>query len=128
MRIVPWDQNVLVFWEEDIDGSGEVYQVARSTDGGASYADPVGIGVAAGDEAAELTWTVDGDDLVVAWRDQRFSTPEIFVSRSSDAGATWSDHVLASENDGVPSERPRLMHGTRTVSYTHLTLPTMCVV
>jgi hypothetical protein len=48
------------------------------------------------------------DWIYIAWNDLRNGVNEIYFKKSNDMGNTFSAEIPISDNDGFPSERPRL--------------------
>ena len=120
--IVPEDDpdTVYLLWQEIIfsGGShgGEIL-FARSTDGGASFSDPINLSTTeAGAGKGRLTaqrWdngsldlAMDGDGtLYAAWTEYE---GRLHVSRSTDGGASFSDPVHVTGDDATPARGPSL--------------------
>jgi hypothetical protein len=85
--------NVYVTWVDDRDrGSFDIW-LNRSTDSGASWlASAVKLDGEALDHDSIEPHVIapDTGDVLVAWIDYRSGFPDPFVTRSTDAGATWS--------------------------------------
>lgn len=99
-------KDVYVSW----DGPGGIV-VAKSHDGGATFEDAT-LAVETQDEGMEADYRSGGMPFIVAddsaesphagnvylaWQDTRDGDRDIFVSRSTDGGATWSDAVKVSD-------------------------------
>ena len=116
--------NWVATWESayDLDGTGDDYDimVSRSTDNGASWSDATLLNdTGMGADGDDIHATVDTDrdgNWVVAWEGEagivgHGSDLEIYYSRSTDAGASWSPTGLlnstalvdGSATDGQPS-------------------------
>jgi hypothetical protein len=48
------------------------------------------------------------DWIYIAWNDLRNGVNEVYFKKSNDMGKTFSAEIPISDNDGFPSERPRL--------------------
>ncbi len=121
-RIVIADdaQHVYVLWQEIVfsGGShgGEIF-FARSTDGGASFGDPVNLSRSeAGDGKGRLTrerWSNGSLDLArgpeghlyAVWTEYE---GRLWVSRSTDGGASFSEPVHVAGDDERPARAPAL--------------------
>ncbi|MEW6434877.1 MAG: cadherin-like domain-containing protein [Myxococcota bacterium] len=83
---VAWDgTNVLVAWEDTRNGTNDVYAGRISPAG--TPLDSSGLAVSAGaGEQTQPSATFTGTHFVVAWRDERGASPDIYACRVSTAG------------------------------------------
>jgi hypothetical protein len=89
--IAVYGQSVFLAWHDN-RGKGSVV-VARSDDGGATFAEgtPIGGEEAVPSKRAHPALAVDRDGgLYVAWADIREAGPGIYVARSTDGGRTFA--------------------------------------
>jgi hypothetical protein len=96
--------NLYVAWQDDRDGNVEIY-CKRSADRGATWGADIRLTNAAG-RSQYPSIAVSGNNVHVAWQDERHGNWEIYYKRSTDGGATWSaDTRLTNEaaGSGVPS-------------------------
>lgn len=99
-------KDVYVSWD-----AGGGIQVAKSHDGGATFDDPI-LAVETQDEGMESTYRSGGMPFIVAddtdtsahygnvylaWQDTRDGDRDIWFSRSTDGGATWSEAAKVSD-------------------------------
>ncbi|MGH9154969.1 MAG: sialidase family protein [Acidimicrobiales bacterium] len=102
----------------DLEGQpGGIHQgrfslvVARSADGGASFSEAGVVDDALVPAArfnpytpphASLAADPEVDTLYAAWSDARSGSPEVYVRRSDDAGASWTAAVVVDSPGGSP--------------------------
>jgi hypothetical protein len=78
--------------------------IATSTDGGASFLPAVEVPQGSRGDVDEFGVAVDGDDVYVAWVDDRSGgTDDLFFQKSDDAGQTWEsiDRIIDGTGYGV---------------------------
>ena len=95
------DNTVHVAWQDSSSGSA-VILYSNSTDGGATFSSPVQI--SAGGPATQPQMAMDRlGGLNVIWADQASNTSVVAISRSTDAGTTFSApvNVTSSRNAQV---------------------------
>lgn len=88
----------------------ETYYI-RSTDGGLTWEERVQLTSYDGSvnwNAANPSVAADGDDVIIAWDDQRFAAEniEIFYARSTDGGSSWTGNLRLTD---APSNSRRPM-------------------
>jgi hypothetical protein len=79
---------VYIAWEEHRDGNGEIYY-KRSTDGGVTW----GLDTRLTNNSANSfspSIAASGDEVNIAWFDQRDGNLEIYDKHSANGGANWS--------------------------------------
>jgi len=79
--------NVHLAWHDSRDGNYEIYY-KRSTDGGTAW----GADTRLTDNLSiskNPSVAVSGNNIHVAWHDERDGNPEIYYKRSTDGGTTW---------------------------------------
>ena len=83
--------NINVVWEDNTPPkyNPDIY-FARSSDGGATFSSPVNISNDAGISANPFLTIDAGANINVAWEDDTPGNKDIFFSRSTDSGATFS--------------------------------------
>ncbi len=85
-------------WREQAPDGPAVYYKC-SPDGGLSWGPPVRLGDCPGtSESGNPSIAVTGDAVHVVWFDMRTGMPQVFYTRSSDAGLTWSPDVQISDS------------------------------
>ncbi len=89
---------VVVAWYDETPENREIF-LARSTDGGKTFASPVNLSNNAGFSISPSV-AASGNSVVVAWHDETPGNSEIFLSRSTDAGKTFTPPVNLSNNAG----------------------------
>ena len=103
--ITAGDGAVLVVWEDSRNGASELYQV-RSVDGGQSWTAPLRLTDAPGDSGVPSLSSGAGMVYLV-WQDARSGHNEVYLQRSPDHGASWSDAMRLTYGS-VSSETPSL--------------------
>lgn len=91
---------VFVVWSDRRGGEGQDVYVARSPDSGATFDPPVRLDVGDGPGISDSLYPVvraAGDEVLVAWRDDRAGAFDILLQRSEDGGASWLDEPLTVE-------------------------------
>ena len=98
--------NVFVVWEDLRAGRARDLYFRRSTDGGVTFeaehrldTDPAGHGVS----YHPLLATAAGGVVLVTWWDERDGDADVYVRRSTDAGATWVEPEVRLD-PGAPGE------------------------
>jgi hypothetical protein len=101
-------RNVYVTWEDERDGELANHNIyaAVSTDGGQSFGeedilldgDADGKAMSLGPRAAAV-----GDDVYVAWFDNRDGAYDIYVQASHDRGRTWMEDATRADDDDAGS-------------------------
>ena len=101
-------KNVYVTWEDERDGELANHNIyaAVSTDGGQSFTeddilldgDVDGTAMSLGPRAAAV-----GDDIYVAWFDNRDGAYDIYVQASHDRGRTWLRNASRADDDDAGS-------------------------
>ena len=115
------DAKVCVTWDENDSGTGgtgtdEIY-VSCSNDGGMSFPTttrvtdennpPINLGNTAQSTNPDIA--VANGEIYVTWEDQITGTTEIYFSKSTDMGVTFSPAVSISNNDGNASIEPEIV-------------------
>jgi BNR repeat-like domain len=92
--------DVHVVWEYSAGqtGSESKLEYTRSTDGGATFTDPVNLDTDNAD-SYEPAIAASGNNVYVAWSGYLGGNYEIFYTRSTDGGATFTDPVNLSVNN-----------------------------
>ncbi len=119
-RIVAGAANaVYAIWTDNRSGTWNVY-VDRSADGGSTWGADVRINGVAGAQDAPSLAVAGSGALIAAWRDDRnqaTSGYDVYVSRSTDGGASWSAPVAiaspqaaADQHDPVLAASGTLVH------------------
>ena len=108
--------NVYVVWSDDTDLSYLGIYMKESTDGGATFSPPFFLsnGINPFILPGLPRIATDGDNVYVAWRGISSYTDQIFFTRSTDGGATFSRPInlqsLPSGQLGHPSVGGQLNH------------------
>ena len=83
----------ITWWSGKTGAAGVFY--ARSDDKGATFGEPVPVGVAEFSRPAHVQMVVDSN-VVIAWDDGTVQTPRVAVRVSRDGGSTFAPAVMAS--------------------------------
>lgn len=90
------DSILHVVWEDKRDGNSEIYY-KRSRDAGMSWESDIRLTNAIG--ISEIpSVSVSGNDVHVAWDDNRDLNYEIYYKRSTDGGLSWDSDIRLTEN------------------------------
>lgn len=87
-----------IAWLDGAPGNNEIF-FSKSTDGGVTWSPAVNVSnntAQSGNPAIAL----DAGTICLAWHDETPGFPDIFFSKSTDGGATWSTAVNVSESSG----------------------------
>jgi hypothetical protein len=90
---------VHIAWEEHRDGNGEIYY-KRSTDGGATWGTDTRLTNNSANSFSPSI-AVSGDDVNIAWFDQRDGNLEIYDKHSTDSGSNWGTDKRVTTNAAV---------------------------
>ncbi|MDP3277387.1 MAG: MopE-related protein [Deltaproteobacteria bacterium] len=98
---------VVAVWEELLPDRSRQIRFARSVNGSAPWTDGRIDRGPAGNRAQEPVIAVGmGNDVFVAWSDTRNGLGDVYLSRSTDAGVTWSPEVrVDSDTAGARDSR-----------------------
>ncbi len=94
--------NINVVWQDTTPGNVDIF-FSRSTDGGATFSIPKNISNDTGESAAPEFAEDQRGNINVVWRDNTPGSRDIFFSRSTDGGATFSAPKNLSSNAGSSS-------------------------
>ncbi len=107
LAVVPDTGDLVVTWNDDRNGNVNIW-LSRSTDGGATFSNPIHVNdVARGDQFQPTVAVAPGGTVVVSWFDRR-ADPEnrladVYVARSADGGRTFGPAVRVSTQRFDPS-------------------------
>lgn len=120
--VAPLSGTAIVAWIDYRAGFPDVY-AARTTDSGASYADPVRLDTGAdiGESGSyDLALGASGQRLVAAWADDRSGSLDIYANFSLDGGANWQPQDYRMDATATPgssdSESP-VVYVTETAGH-----------
>jgi len=103
-KVVVDGSNVYVIWREGADIFFD-----RSTDGGATFAGPVNLsGSASVTSLKQHHISISGGNIYVMWREDVGGISDIFVSSSTDGGATFSVNPINISDSPAVSEEPQI--------------------
>ncbi len=102
-RISTSGNNTYVVWYDDTLGNFDVF-FTRSTDGGASFEPPINLSDNAG-ESSFPKITSTGNNVSIVWQDNTLGNSDVFLTRSIDYGANFSEPLRITNNYGT-SEFP----------------------
>jgi len=88
LAILPGDGNMLALWQARRNEAGQKFVLTRkSADFGSTWGEPTVLNTKL--QAFLPVLAQRGDDLVVAWTDERNVLRDIYSNRSRDAGTKW---------------------------------------
>src|SRR5262249_49422419 len=89
-------------WASSAAGPRQVVSL-RSTDLGVTFTDPINISNSTGEAFAPVIAISDNDAVNVAWQDTRSGLGEVFYSRSTDGGVSFSSPQKVSAGPAAAS-------------------------
>ena len=107
LAVAPDTGDVVVAWNDDRNGNVNIW-LSRSTDGGASFSEPIHVNdVAFGDQFQPVVTVARGGTVVVSWFDRR-ADPEnrladVYLARSIDGGRSFGQSIRVSTQRFDPS-------------------------
>ncbi len=97
--------NINIVWQDAREGENAIW-FCRSTDGGETFSEPLRVSTGAG-RATESSITVDSANRIhVVWVDESNGDFQIFYSRSTDDGQSFSEPRDASNDAGEEFHKP----------------------
>lgn len=106
-QLVVNDENVYIVWGDAL--LLDTY-FASSTDGGVSFSEPINISNSGNVFNADPDIYATPNDIFLVWQDDLYGFTDIFLSRSTDNGATFTFPANVSNiTDGSFSFNPRLV-------------------
>lgn len=98
-RIASEGSDVFVVWQDDTEGflNKEIF-VAHSSNGGKKYRKKLNLSDNATDDSANPSVAIEGSNVYVVWTYLGSNTGDIFFTRSTDLGDTWSVPVNLSDD------------------------------
>jgi BNR repeat-like domain len=88
--------NIYIVWSEDGLGNADILFI-KSTDGGKTFSKPVNLSNSIGTSAAPVL-NLNGNNVYVAWHDDTYKNFEIYFTKSTDGGKTFSKPVKLSQD------------------------------
>ena len=90
--------SVYVVWSDDPSGKRDVF-ISKSTDGGETFSPPnkISYGV---EYSYQSAFAVSDDNVYVIWIVETLNNNDVFISKSTDGGETFSPPENISENEG----------------------------
>jgi len=89
---------IFVTWVDESEGDRQAY-FARSTDGGATFSDPINVSQKPGAEISKPVITTSGDTVYVAFQNDRRGDKQVFLARSNNAGESFSNPMKVSRSN-----------------------------
>jgi hypothetical protein len=108
------DGGINVVWYDDTPGNDEIF-FSRSSDGGAAWTQAVNVSNNPGISFTPVVGVDDAGNLNAAWWDTSHTNREIFFSRSTDEGVTWSQPEDLTHNSGRSDEPAMAVGGSGTI-------------
>ena len=100
--------SINIVWQDTGPGRS-VAMFTRSTDSGRSFSEPLPISSGPGNATEPHIAADAAGRLHAAWVDSSVGDHQIFYSRSTDNGATWSTAVNVSSLPGASTHKPALL-------------------
>ena len=88
--------NIYIVWSDDGLGNADIL-FTKSTDGGKTFSKPVKLSNSIGTSAAPVL-NLNGNNVYVAWHDDTYKNFEIYFTKSTDGGKTFSKPVKLSQD------------------------------
>jgi len=106
-NLIVSDNNVLVIWN---DNSTKKYNVIikKSSDGGITFSQPINLSNTTNSNSINPQLAATANELYVVWQGNIKGQFDIFLSRSSDGGITFSQPINLSNTTNVNSINPQL--------------------
>lgn len=95
--------NINVVWHDDTPGNDEIF-FSRSSDGGSGWSPAVNVSANPGISFTPVVGVDDTGNINAAWWDTSLTNREIFFSRSTNEGVTWSPPADLTHNSGRSDE------------------------
>src|SRR5437867_2468070 len=95
--------NINVVWDDFIPGNNDIF-FSRSIDGGVTFSPPKNVSQNAGSSVFPQIAVDSGGNINVVWEDNTPGNFNIFFSRSSDGGVTFSAPTNLSNIGGVGAQ------------------------
>jgi hypothetical protein len=105
---------VMAAWHDDTPGNYDIF-ISKSIDGGANFSTPVNFSNNAGGSYGPAV-AISGSTVIVAWYDDILGNFDIFVSRSTDGGVTFSASVNPSSNIGASTNPSVAISGATVIT------------
>lgn len=108
--IFDYSANIFVAWKDDVSANAEIF-FSKSSNNGATWTSPLNISNDAGFSRSPSLKVDLAGNINAVWMDQTPGNFEVYYSRSTDTGNTWSTPVNAS-NTSLDSQNPKLALNT----------------
>jgi len=95
-------------------GDEDIYAKHFDANGNMTWADPLALAVATGNQFGVRLAALSGGDFVFTWTDQRSNDPDIYAQKINLAGEIlWPDpFIVYVEQDTIPQKNPRIQATT----------------
>lgn len=90
--------HIFVTWVDESGGERQAL-FARSTDGGATFSEPINVSQKPGAEISKPVITASGDTVYVAFQNDQRGDKQVFLAKSTDAGVSFSNPVQVSRSN-----------------------------
>ncbi|HJQ71315.1 MAG TPA: sialidase family protein [Blastocatellia bacterium] len=90
--------HIFLTWVDESEGDRQAY-FSRSTDGGATFSEPINVSQKPGAEISKPVITASGDTVYVAFQNDRRGDKQVFLTKSTNGGVSFSNPVQVSRSN-----------------------------
>ena len=99
------NDSINVVWEDTAPGVSAI-MFAKSTDGGATFSEPLRVSTGAGDATQSHIAIDEQGRISVVWVDESPGNPQAFYARSTDGGLSFSDPISLTDGRRFSISKP----------------------